>query len=401
MKQFIQILSLLILFSACSSKRMNERLSLWRNDKIPYGTKYSFDQLKYVFPESDIEINKLSPVSNGFYDLNVDSEKSAMISIVPTFKPNDAELRAIMHYASAGNHVLISAFEVSQNVRDSLKFTTKYTSGYYNSGDSLILNIRHPSGYDTAKFVYPGRSLDNAVDSLDSKFTTILGFNNEKEPDFIRFDLKSGGSIMIHFAPLAFSNFFILHKKNRHYYDQVMNYIPANVSTVYWDDYYRYHENGKKKGSDDNKNIFSKLGVFLRDDILRWALYLTAILFALIYLFDSKRKQRVIPPVKPLSNASIDFVKTVGRLYFQQHNNRDLMEKLQVQFQDNLRNRYNVRAGIAQEDFAKYLSYRTGYDEASLKKIQDYFMILKDEGPVEDFQLFGLHTELEKFYKHS
>ncbi|MGZ5246687.1 MAG: hypothetical protein ACXWV5_06590 [Flavitalea sp.] len=401
MKKLIQILSLLILFSSCSSKRLNERLSLWRNDKIPYGTKYSYDQLKFFFPNAEIEINNRSPVSNGFYDAGSDSTSSAMIAVVPTFMPNDAELRAIMHYASAGNHVLISAFEVSQNVRDSLKFSTKYSSGYYNSGDSMTLNVIHPVEDDTSTFIYPGRSLDNAVVSLDSKFTRVLGFNSDNEPDFIRFDLKSGGSIMIHFAPLAFSNFFLLHKKNSEYYDQVISYIPVDVNKIYWDDYYRYFENGKKKGSDEGKNIFSKLGVFLKDDILRWALYLTAILFALIYLFDSKRKQRVIPPVKQLSNASLDFVKTVGRLYFQQRDNRDLMEKLQVQFQDNLRSRYNVKTGIAQEDFAKYLSYRTGYEEASLKRIQDYFMILKDEGPVEDFQLFGLHTELEKFYKHS
>ncbi|MGZ5255110.1 MAG: hypothetical protein ACXWV4_12100, partial [Flavitalea sp.] len=371
------------------------------NDKIPYGTRYSYDQLKNFFPKAEIEINKRSPVSNGFYNSGLDSTRSAMIAVVPTFIPSDAELRAIMHYASAGNHVLISAFEVSQNVRDSLKFSTKYSSGYYNSGDSMTLNVIHPVEDDTSMFIYPGRSLDNAVVSLDSKFTRVLGFNSDNEPDFIRFDLKSGGSIMIHFSPLAFSNFFLLHKKNSEYYDQVISYIPVDVNKIYWDDYYRYFENGKKKGSDEGKNIFSKLGVFLKDDILRWALYLTAILFALIYLFDSKRKQRVIPPVKQLSNASLDFVKTVGRLYFQQRDNRDLMEKLQVQFQDNLRSRYNVKTGIAQEDFAKYLSYRTGYEEASLKRIQDYFMILKDEGPVEDFQLFGLHTELEKFYKHS
>ncbi|MGZ5255456.1 MAG: hypothetical protein ACXWCT_13685, partial [Flavitalea sp.] len=192
MKKLIQILSLLILFSSCSSKRLNERLSLWRNDKIPYGTKYSYDQLKFFFPNAEIEINNRSPVSNGFYDAGSDSTSSAMIAVVPTFMPNDAELRAIMHYASAGNHVLISAFEVSQNVRDSLKFSTKYSSGYYNSGDSMTLNVIHPVEDDTSTFIYPGRSLDNAVVSLDSKFTRVLGFNSDNEPDFIRFDLKSG-----------------------------------------------------------------------------------------------------------------------------------------------------------------------------------------------------------------
>jgi len=128
---------------------------------------------------------------------------------------------------------------------------------------------------------------------------------------------------------------------------------------------------------------------------------LTAILFALIYLFDSKRKQRVIPPVKPLANASLDFVKTVGRLYFQQKNNRDLVEKLQVQFADHLRSRYNIQVGLAQSNFAKHLSYRTGYNEEFFKSIQEYFLRLKDNEFFADDDLFALHTELEKFYKHS
>ncbi len=377
-------------------------MSLWRNDKIPYGTKLSYDHLEYIFPGAQVEINKESPMQSSIFSYAKENdEKSVLIAIVPSFKPSALEWKSLMHYTSMGHHILISTFDIGQNLKDSLNFTTTTSNGLYNSSDSLIISLVHPVSYDTSRYLYPGGSYDNSFDSIAPTYTTVIGYNEFKRPNFIRFELKSGGSIMIHLAPVAFTNFFLLHKQNIEYYNQSLSYIPGNVKRVYWDDYFRYHEFGRKKGSTEGKNLFSKLKVFMQDDMLRWALILTAILFALIYLFDSKRKQRVIPPVKPLTNASLDFVKTVGRLYFQQKNNRDLVEKLQVQFADHLRSRYNMQVGFAQDNFSHHLSYRTGYDEAPFKKIQGYFLLLKDNEPVADEDLYALHTELEKFYKHS
>lgn len=402
MRWTIYISLLFILLSSCNGKKLNERLSLWRNDKIPYGTRVSHEQLNRIFPSAEVSLNKTSPVQNGFYNSDKEnSSRSAFISIVPSFKPSDIELKALMHYVSMGNHVLISTFDIGQNVKDSLKFTTRFSSALFNGGDSLKLKLVNRFDYDTLNFEYPGASYDNSFDTLDQHYTTVIGYNGDAQPNFIRFELKSGGTMMIQLAPMGFTNFFLLHKDNIGYYNHSLSYIPSSVKEVYWDDYFRYYEYGKKKGSSDGKNLFSKLNVFMKDYILRWALILTAILFGLIYLFDSKRKQRVIPPVKPLSNASLDFVKTVGRLYFQQKNNRDLAEKLQLQFADNIRTRYNVQVGIAQANFAEHLAFRTGYDLKSLKLIQYLFLLLKDGEGLDDEQLFALHNELEKFYKHS
>jgi hypothetical protein len=396
------ILSFFILLSSCGGKKLNKRMSLWRNDKIPYGTKLSYDNLNYIFPSSDIQVIDKSPgESTLFNNTKEDDEKSAFISIVPSFKPSALEWKSLMNYTASGNHVLISTFDIGQNLRDSLQFSTTLSSALYNGKDSLKVSLVNPVNFDTVSYAYPGAAYDNSFDTIAPSFTTVIGYNENKKPNFIRFELKSGGSIMIQLAPVTFTNFFLLHKENIGYYNQSLSYIPDDVKEIYWDDYFRYHEYGRKKGSTEGKNLFSKLKVFMQDDILRWAIILTAILFALIYLFDSKRKQRVIPPVKPLANASLDFVKTVGRLYFQQKNNRDLVEKLQVQFADHLRNRYNVQIGLAQDNFSRHLSYRTGYNEEAFRKIQQYFLMLKDDVPIADDDLFALHTELEKFYKHS
>ncbi len=39
---------------------------------------------------------------------------------------------------------------------------------------------------------------------------------------------------------MAFTNFFLLHKENKAYYDNVLSYLPASVNEVKWDEYFRY-----------------------------------------------------------------------------------------------------------------------------------------------------------------
>jgi hypothetical protein len=42
-------------------EKLDERVSLWRNDKIPYGTYYAYQNLSEIFPGADIQVTKRSP----------------------------------------------------------------------------------------------------------------------------------------------------------------------------------------------------------------------------------------------------------------------------------------------------------------------------------------------------
>lgn len=406
MRAWLMISLLGFLLASCSGKRLNQRVSLWRNDKIPYGTYYAFSGLTHLFPYSDIAINKESPVRAGFaasYKDETDTSadivhKSAIVIITPTFKPSTEELDALIGYVSSGNHVFISTFEPASSFLDSLRLSTNTGTALINYDDSLSVYL----ATDTLlNFSYPGKQLDNYINSFDSSITTVLGFDAERHPNFVRFDFKSEGSLSLQLAPLAFSNFFLLHGKNNSYYDYAMASIPSDIGKVYWDDYYRYFEYGEKKGSDKNKNVFSKLGVILKDDILRWALILTAVLFAMIYLFESKRKQRVIPAIQPLRNISLDFVKTIGRLYYQQRDNSDLVRKMAMQFADHMRTRYNFHFTWDQQNLVSRISRKTGFDQKLTSDILNDLQLGIAGADIDDDRLIELQNNLEQFYKHS
>jgi hypothetical protein len=194
--------------------------------------------------------------------------------------------------------------------------------------------------------------------------------------------------LYLHFAPMAFTNFFLLHKENMGYYDKVFSYLPASAGEVQWDDYFRY--SGKS---------FSAFRYIIKNPSLRWALWLSLLLFLIIYLFESKRRQRPIPVIPALSNTSLDFVKTIGRLYYQRRDNHNLALKMAAHFQDMIRTRYNLPTSTPDEELISRLSHKTDLSSEFLREIVASIRRLKDGGAVTDQELLEFSEKLNQFYK--
>jgi hypothetical protein len=386
-------LLLLVLLSSCSGfgpSRPNRRITLWRKDKIPYGTFIAYESLPALFPGAEISVNKKSPS-----DLHNREKKTAYIIIVHRMDPDAEELSAILNFVGQGNHVFISAFRFGDSLLHALGLRQGLSSGAFNSRDSLRLSVYNPVSRDSLSFAYPGDAYDNWISSLDSQYTTILGRDVRGRPDLVRFNYKGGGTLYLQFAPMAFTNFFLLHKNNKAYYDNALSYLPSTVEEVVWDDYFRY----------DRSKEFSALQYILGsknpggDYSLRWAFWLLLLLFALIYLIDSKRKQRIVPVIGVVRNTSLDFVKTIGRLYYQRRDNQNLALKMVAHFQDHVRMRYNMPGTAMDEDFVTRLSYKTGFPSASLRVLVEYMKQLPAQRYVTDAELLEFQQKMDEFYK--
>ena len=57
----------------------------------------------------------------------------------------------------------------------------------------------------------------------------------------------------------------------------------------------------------------------------------------LFLIFNARRRQRVIPVYKAPRNHNIEFVKLIGTLYWQRHDNNDLLQKKYATFVDAIR----------------------------------------------------------------
>jgi hypothetical protein len=394
-------------------KRLNKRVTLWRNDKIPYGTYYAYENLSHVFPGAAVVINKKSPDRYKTFslknvkddagdDVTYDDQKTTYIIIANQVIPDDDEAAALLGMVARGQHVFISSLRISETLLDSLRLKTAFYTSAYNTDDSLTVSVNNPETNESLSFSYPGMALDNYFESVDSTITSVLGRDQAGRPNFVQFNYEGGGSLFIHLAPVTFSNFFLLHKNNKAYYDNVLSYLPKSSAVVRWDDYFRYHSSGSDQGSGGKgKGLFGAGSWLSKQPALAQALWLLLLLMLIIYLFESKRKQRIIPVIQPLKNASVDFVKTIGRLYFQRRDNKNLAQKMTVHFQDHVRGKYGIRASINDPEFENRLAWKTGYDVNALKDLLYYMNMLQDQPEVTEEGLLELNRKLEHFYKHA
>ncbi len=212
------------------SKVLNRRITLWRKDKIPYGDQIAYDGLSYLFPNATISVNRKAPSY-----LQTGAGKKAYIIIVPEMDPTPSDINAILNFVGEGNHVFISARRFGDSLMQTLGLKGGFKYNLRMAPDSLHLSIYHPVTGDSLSFAYPGDDYDGWIASLDSQYTTILGRDHLGRPDVVRFNYKGGGSLYLHFAPLAFSNVCLLPRNKSSKYDLPLWYRPQTVQEVIWD----------------------------------------------------------------------------------------------------------------------------------------------------------------------
>ena len=196
----------------------------------------------------------------------------------------------------------------------------------------------------------------------------------------------------VHLAPMAFTNYFILHSNNINYYEAALSVIPRNTKTVVWDEYYL---NKRRNSSNKSKGWLEALFSYRS---LRWGL-LTALFTLLLYaLLEMRRKQRYIPVVNRPRNDSLDFVRTIGRLYYDKGDHKNLARKMAAYFLEHVRNRYKLATAELNDEFVTKLQFKTGLPESELQGIVYFIRDMDQEYTVTDQQLAYFHKQLESFY---
>ena len=393
------LLLLLALLIGGNKNDFDHRVTLNKKDKIPYGTYVAYQNLPHLFPQAKITINKKAP---GYWDeavLDYDTGRQAIIIICKDFNASNEELTELFHFADRGNDVLISSYDLSNDAQNFFHLDLSYAdAGFpvfenFSELDTLNLGLMHPPFSATYnQYTYPGRKFNSWFNAFDSSMSYLLGTSGKSKPSYIR--LRVGdGNFFIHTAPLAFSNYFLLHKQNMGYYSQLLSSMDAGASTIAWDEYYLH----KPKNSAQTEP--SPLRVLMEQPAFRMAL-LTALAGLLLFvLLGIKRNQRMIPVVAAPKNDSLDFVKTSGRLYFQKRDNKNLCQKMIVYFTEHIHHRFSMATGNMDADFIRRLSQKSGCDVQTIQSITDYIHFFQEAPAVHDRQVAEFYQLLDSFYK--
>lgn len=384
-------------------KEIDNRVTFVRSDKIPYGTWVAYEHLRDLFPNATVSTERSEP---GYWDsLSNTQEHQALIIITEHFGADDDELKRLVRFAENGNDVFVSASSVSYAVERVLRCTTNGPNeGPFNGydrmtrlgfeNDSLAVRLS-PDYFDSTRmYVFPGFNFSHKFDAVNESTTRVLGYDKSGEADFIQLQAGSG-HFYLHLAPMAFTNYFLLHKKNFSYYEQVFSVLSPDTRKIVWDEYYRY------KRSDNEEPVKKKglLSVLMQYPALKWALITAAITLLLYALLEMRRKQRLIPEIKRPQNDSLDFVKTVGRLYFDKGDHFNLCRKMGAYFLEYVRNKYKMSTTSLDDTFVKTLIFKSGAREQEVRGIVSFILYLNNPVQVSAEQVSEFHQQLESFYK--
>ena len=392
------IIILFITGNNTTKRKLDSRITLHKKDKIPYGTYVAFNSIKNLFPAAAVYTSKHEP---GYWDsLSKYDAGQAYVVVTDKFGADKDEIRKLIDFAKNGNDVFISARYFSAAADDIFGCSSSsYDISFYpdeEENDTMRISLNNPPFKGNNKYSYPGKGFYSYFDKIDTTTTTVLGYDEKGRPDFIQ--LKAGsGNFYLHMEPLAFSNYFLVHKNNISYYEKALSVISPAVTKIVWDEYY-LNKSLTREGAQKKKGWLSVLS---RYPGLKAAL-LTAIFTLLLYvLLEMRRKQRYIPVVSKPKNDSMEFVKTIGRLYYDKGDHKNLCRKMTAYFLEHVRNQYKLPTGILNEEFITNLKFKSGADETAIREIITFINYLDGAAAISSNQLTDFHKRLDSFYKQA
>lgn len=397
---------LVLILGSClqNSKQLPSLDETYRHtDTQPFGSFIAFKGLKSEFPDYWINIAD-QPFTDTWqrFQKDTDSTYSLYLLITKNLILTDEESIAMMDFVKAGNDLFISADFIDHKLLEALNCTVDRKDEILREVNGKMkttsVSISYGKDMNSSEFGYFYFPFLNYFNNYDTATTRVLGLNENGLPNYIV--LFSGkGRFYLQLAPRAFSNYFLLTGNNYHYFESATAYLRFDPQYVYWDEYYNNFSSTRNKNNFKDGNDFSTLKVIKENSSLSWAFYIGLACILLFTLFTIKRKQREIRVINPVKNDSVAFTETVGRLYLQQKNNRNVAEKIITYFYEYLRKKYFIATDNINQDFINSLAKKSGIRQNETADLFECIEKIQSGENVSDEDLFSLNQKVENFKK--
>jgi hypothetical protein len=382
--------------------------------KQPYGTHVVRALLEEYLPDHTLTTMRDSLA--GVLPTGNDST-SNYVFIGEAMLLDSAELESILTFVAGGNRAFISSKTLPYELTDQLDYGDcfDYWEDYGIFDDTLAqVNL-----YDEAlaaeepydfEFIYRNSSreyewhyIKNAYYCSGYHAPVNLGYYSEDSLLNFMMIRYGSGAFLLHSTPLAFTNIQLLEEKGVAYADGVFSYL--HDGPIYWDGYSHISERlGRMRNNSDpgNRQLSgnSPLQYILSQPPLAWAWYLLLATALLYLIFRSKRKQRIVPVLEPNTNTSLEFISSIGRLYFIQNNHRQLIRQKMKLWQAFIRDRYYLPTKELDATFVEKLATHSEVDVGHLNKLLLMYRNIEGSDFVSDQTFIDFHKVLDHFYKN-
>ncbi|HYG15388.1 MAG TPA: DUF4350 domain-containing protein [Bacteroidia bacterium] len=363
-----------------------------KSDKIPYGGYITFEELKKVNGDKPIHSQKMSPYLYLDEAEAITGGQSSLVIIQSGGMIDEYEWEKMEEYAGRGNTVFISSGYFNSDVLDSMGLEVLSYSKAFDTSTIHYSRLVNPAFRNaTFRQKRTGEVTYFSVKENAGKIK-ILGVTHDTLVNFVEYSTGSG-KIYLHANPAAFGNMDVLAGDNYKYSFGCLSYLPQ--VPVLWDEHY------KRGNATKLPETGTPLRYILQQPAFKWAFNVLWIGLLVFALFRMKRMQRAIPVVKPLENTSLEFAETMGRLYFNRGNNRDIAYKKINYFNNHLLEKYNLKYRDDDPGFAGQLAGKTGIREQDATKLLSLIKFARSKAILSGDELLQLNNKIDEFYANA
>ncbi|MVT10920.1 DUF4350 domain-containing protein [Chitinophaga tropicalis] len=394
------VILLLVLSSRTQSEDKQEDIDLTQQsfsykDKKPGGCYVAYQALPHIFTYYAVKPHIVTKSFTRTYSKDdVLSSAGGNLYILVTDKlyTSKEDVQHMLTYVTDGNELFIAANEPDSLLLERLGLKLAVRTSW-PLVDSSVQHFVNPNLAPDTVYSRIGIFAGRYFSGMDTSRTVILGTNANHQPNFIKIH-HGKGDIFLSLNPSALTNYFLLHRNNIMSMERQLGYTSYYAENVYWDEYYKYL---RSRDSSD----FSEWEVLMRFPAMRWALWLIVVLLLIYVLFESKRRQRIIPEKPLLTNNSLEFVEAMGQLYYQQHDNANLARKIIQQWMEFIRSRYYLGTHQIDDNFADALSRKAVMPLQHVKDILQEVEMIQRADRVSDDSLKRFYKNIQAFYLNS
>lgn len=376
-----------VLFDYYSPRPIDWQPTYQNTDKIPFGTSVLYELLPGLMRQPAVSSLR-EPVYNHLTEDSLPS-RSNYLFVCDELNLSRPDRDQLLRYVRRGNHVFVSAYQIDDSLCAVLGLKADVKRPTLRD-TALVQNFTNPALRKPGGYVFRQDDGRNFVLVKQAKAVTVLTRNARKEPTFVRV-VYGQGEFLLHVLPLALTNYYVLNDTTSDYAFKALTYLPP--LPTYWDEY-------QKQGRFDRDNQ-SVLRYIWSQPALNWAYFVAVIGLLLYMIFAGKRTQRVIPVIERPHNTSLEFVKTVGRMYFQQGNHDDLGRKRIQYFLATVRERFNLPTTQLDKSFTDALARKSGVPDS---QVTDLVRLLRDAQrsvSLTEPDLLALNASIDTFFREA
>jgi hypothetical protein len=313
-----------------------------------------------------------------------------ILIISSRFSPDQEDAKVLLTMIENGATAFISSTEFSGTFADTLGVVTgdSFFQGEnsFEQSDSASLHLVTPVMDSTRLFPYKRANIHNYFRRIDSVSASVIAKNDFNQPVTVRIK-KGKGTLILNCTPIIFTNIYLLANQNHDFVATSLSYLPHK--NTYRTEFYHL----------GRMEVATPLRYILTNEPLSWAYYITIITLLLFMIFEAKRKQRIIPVVTPLANTTLEFVSTIGNLYYQRGDHKNIADKKIQFFFDYIHTHFFMSTNQRDESFISTLSKKSGAREQTVRSLIEIINMIHSHEKIQKEELITLNALLEKFYK--